>query len=104
MFVFVWQLQLGDIVISIDTAQRQAEERGHTLHDEIRILMVHGLLHLLGFDHELSKVAEEEMESGEEHILNSLDWKGKGLIKSAYDSIHDMDHSQSYVGRYLHTF
>uniref|UniRef100_A0A0E0NBZ7 Uncharacterized protein n=1 Tax=Oryza rufipogon TaxID=4529 RepID=A0A0E0NBZ7_ORYRU len=90
-------LQLGDIVISIDTAQRQAEERGHTLHDEIRILMVHGLLHLLGFDHELSKVAEEEMESGEEHILNSLDWKGKGLIKSAYDSIHDMDHSQSYV-------
>jgi rRNA maturation RNase YbeY len=33
-------LQLGDIVISIDTAQRQAEERGHTLHDEIRILMV----------------------------------------------------------------
>uniref|UniRef100_A0A0E0JXK9 Uncharacterized protein n=1 Tax=Oryza punctata TaxID=4537 RepID=A0A0E0JXK9_ORYPU len=90
-------LQLGDIVISINTAQRQAEERGHTLHDEIRILMVHGLLHLLGFDHELSKVAEEEMESGEEHILNSLDWKGKGLINSAYDSIHDMDHSQSYV-------
>jgi len=34
------QLQLGDIVISVDTAQRQAEERGHTLLDEIRILVV----------------------------------------------------------------
>ncbi|KAL6888939.1 hypothetical protein ACP4OV_009965 [Aristida adscensionis] len=77
-------LQLGDIVISVETAQRQAEERGHSLLDEIRILMVHGLLHLLGFDHELSEEAEEEMEKEEEHILNSLEWKGKGLIKSAY--------------------
>ncbi|KAF0934205.1 hypothetical protein E2562_023460 [Oryza meyeriana var. granulata] len=90
-------LQLGDIVISIETAQRQAEERGHTLLDEIRILMVHGLLHLLGFDHELGKVAEEEMESGEEYILTTLEWKGKGLIKSAYDSIHDTSHSQNYI-------
>uniref|UniRef100_A0A0D9VDZ1 Uncharacterized protein n=1 Tax=Leersia perrieri TaxID=77586 RepID=A0A0D9VDZ1_9ORYZ len=91
-------LQLGDIVISVETAQRQAEERGHTLLDEIRILMVHGLLHLLGFDHEISKVAEQEMEKGEEHILSTLEWKGKGLIKSAYDSIHDIDHSENNVG------
>uniref|UniRef100_J3LB22 Uncharacterized protein n=1 Tax=Oryza brachyantha TaxID=4533 RepID=J3LB22_ORYBR len=90
-------LQLGDIVISVDTAQRQAEERGHTMLDETRILMVHGLLHLLGFDHELGKVAEEEMESEEEHILNTLEWKGKGLIKSAYSSIHDFDNSQNHV-------
>jgi ssRNA-specific RNase YbeY (16S rRNA maturation enzyme) len=39
-FVFLQQLQLGDIVISVETAQRQAEERGHTLLDETRILMV----------------------------------------------------------------
>ncbi|XP_039788827.1 endoribonuclease YBEY, chloroplastic-like isoform X9 [Panicum virgatum] len=100
-------LQLGDIVISVDTAQRQAEERGHTLLDEIRILVVvcffslfflrrvHGLLHLLGFDHELSEVAEEEMEKEEEHILNTLEWRGKGLIKSAYDIASDMAHLQS---------
>ncbi|XP_021275493.1 uncharacterized protein LOC110410212 isoform X3 [Herrania umbratica] len=78
-------LMLGDIVISVETAARQAEERGHTLIDEIRILMVHGLLHLLGFDHEISEDAEEEMEKEEEFLLKSLGWKGKGLIRSAYD-------------------
>ncbi|XP_020217266.1 endoribonuclease YBEY, chloroplastic-like isoform X2 [Cajanus cajan] len=79
-------LMLGDIVISVETAARQAEERGHTLLDEIRILMVHGLLHLLGFDHEISEKAEVEMEREEEILLRSLDWKGKGLIKSACDA------------------
>ncbi|XP_030445025.2 endoribonuclease YBEY, chloroplastic-like isoform X1 [Syzygium oleosum] len=84
-------LMLGDIVISVETAARQAEERGHTLLDEIRILMVHGLLHLLGFDHELSEEAEAEMEKEEELLLKSLGWKGKGLIQSAYDSKTDID-------------
>ncbi|GFQ01519.1 putative phosphatase m6_spy0533 [Phtheirospermum japonicum] len=79
-------LMLGDIVISVETAARQAEERGHTLIDEIRILVVHGLLHVLGFDHELSDEAEKEMENEEELILKSLGWKGKGLIHSAYDA------------------
>ncbi|GFZ17183.1 haloacid dehalogenase-like hydrolase family protein [Actinidia rufa] len=79
-------LMLGDIVISVETAAKQAEERGHTLLDEIRILMVHGLLHLLGFDHEISDEAEAEMEKEEELLLKSLRWKGKGLIQSAYDT------------------
>lgn len=82
-------LMLGDIVISVETAARQAEERGHTLLDEIRILMVHGLLHLLGFDHEISEEAEAEMQKEEELVLKSLEWKGKGLITSAYDAIAD---------------
>ncbi|EHA8589304.1 putative endoribonuclease YBEY, chloroplastic [Cocos nucifera] len=82
-------LLLGDIVISVETAARQAEERGHALLDEIRILMVHGLLHLLGFDHEISDEAEAEMEKEEELILKNLEWKGKGLIKSAYDAVAD---------------
>jgi len=43
---------LGDIAIAIDVARRQATERGHTLTTEIRILALHGLLHLLGYDHE----------------------------------------------------
>ncbi|KAJ0940163.1 putative sugar-phosphatase [Helianthus annuus] len=76
-------LMLGDIVISVETAARQAEERGHTLLDEIRILLVHGLLHLMGFDHELSDEAESEMEGEEERLLKGLGWKGKGLIQSA---------------------
>ncbi|VAH52633.1 unnamed protein product [Triticum turgidum subsp. durum] len=92
-------LQLGDLVISVDTARRQAEERGHALLDEIRILMVHGLLHLLGFDHELSKEAEEEMEQEEEKILNTLEWIGKGLIRSAYHFSTDMGHSENSDGR-----
>jgi probable rRNA maturation factor len=42
----------GDIAISIDRAKAQAAERGHTLGDELRILMLHGALHLAGMDHE----------------------------------------------------
>lgn len=49
-------------------------------------LQVHGLLHLLGFDHEISEEAEAEMEKEEELLLKSLGWKGKGLIQSAYDA------------------
>lgn len=42
---------LGDVVISLDTARRQAEERGHGLWDEVTLLLAHGLLHLIGYDH-----------------------------------------------------
>ncbi|HEY9749248.1 MAG TPA: rRNA maturation RNase YbeY [Allocoleopsis sp.] len=44
-------LYLGDIVISVDTAQRQAEQQGHDLAYELAWLAAHGLLHLLGWDH-----------------------------------------------------
>ncbi len=42
----------GDLAISLDTAARQAAEHGHHLADELRILLLHGLLHLAGLDHE----------------------------------------------------
>ena len=42
---------LGDIVISLPRARRQAKEAGHPVNDEVRLLAVHGLLHLLGYDH-----------------------------------------------------
>jgi probable rRNA maturation factor len=42
----------GDLAISLETAERQAKSYGHTLSDEIRVLMLHGLLHLSGMDHE----------------------------------------------------
>ncbi len=44
--------ELGDIAISVETAARQAEENGLTLHEEIAQLILHGLLHLSGYDHE----------------------------------------------------
>lgn len=50
---------LGDIMISLETAARQAEQGGHTLVQEIELLTVHGVLHLLGHDHgdEVEKAA-----------------------------------------------
>jgi probable rRNA maturation factor len=45
----------GDLAISLDAAQRQAAEFGHSLQDEVHVLMLHGLLHLAGFDHETDK-------------------------------------------------
>ncbi len=42
---------LGDIVISLDTAQRQAEQLGHSLQNEVKVLAAHSLWHLLGHDH-----------------------------------------------------
>ena len=52
----------GDLAISLDTAQRQADEHGHTLRDEVRVLLLHGLLHLSGMDHETDdgEMAERE--------------------------------------------
>jgi len=45
---------MGDVVISTVTAKRQAAEHGLTLEEEIVLLLIHGILHLLGFDHERS--------------------------------------------------
>jgi probable rRNA maturation factor len=44
-------LYLGDIVISVETAYRQAQQQGHSLQTELAWLATHGLLHLLGWDH-----------------------------------------------------
>jgi len=43
---------LGDLMISVPTAQRQADERGHELERELQRLLIHGYLHLLGYDHD----------------------------------------------------
>lgn len=66
---------LGDVIISVPTAARQAEERGHSVEHEVRILLVHGLCHLLGYDHEEDDEAEE-MEALERKLLASLDSDG----------------------------
>lgn len=59
---------LGDIYICIDQAKRQAEEYGHSLDREMKFLFVHGLLHLLGYDH-MKKEDEEIMFPLQEEIL-----------------------------------
>jgi probable rRNA maturation factor len=55
-----WSGMLGDVIISIDTAARQAAQRGRPLLDEITMLLGHGLLHLLGYDHK-TNAEEREM-------------------------------------------
>jgi len=54
----------GDLAISLDTARRQAAAHGHTLRDEVRVLLLHGLLHLDGMDHEIDdgEMAAKEAE------------------------------------------
>ena len=59
---------LGDIYICFEQAKRQAEEYGHSFDREMRFLFVHGLLHLLGYDH-MKKEDEEIMFPLQEEIL-----------------------------------
>ena len=63
---------LGDIVISMETAIRQAESFGHTVDRELAFLTVHSMLHLLGYDHENGGLEEARMREKEEAILTSL--------------------------------
>jgi probable rRNA maturation factor len=59
---------LGDIIISIETAKKQAKLLGHSLEQELTVLLIHGLLHLLEFDH-ISIADSEKMKVEEERIL-----------------------------------
>lgn len=64
---------LGDIYISIDKAREQANEYGHSLKRELCFLTVHGVLHLLGYDHMKSKKDEEVMFGKQDKILKDLE-------------------------------
>jgi probable rRNA maturation factor len=70
------QAYLGDILISVPTAARQAEAGGHPLEDEIQLLLVHGILHLLGHDHTTS-AEKSAMWQIQESILTSLEIKAR---------------------------
>lgn len=64
---------LGDLVISVDTTKRQAKEYGVTYERELLRLMVHGILHLHGYDHEgVSKAEAQRMRRREEKILRLI--------------------------------
>jgi len=93
---------LGDIVISLDHADRQASEMGHNLLTECRILLVHGLLHLFGYDHDRDQHSWDEMAKMERMTMNSLGWKGQGLISDAkralINSVNLPRKSESKIG------
>ncbi|KKB74599.1 MULTISPECIES: rRNA maturation RNase YbeY [Bacillus] len=68
---------LGDIIISIDKAEEQAGEYGHSLMRELGFLSVHGFLHLLGYDH-MTDEEEKEMFTKQKELLNKY-----GLTRSS---------------------
>jgi probable rRNA maturation factor len=53
---------LGDIVISVAAAERNAKAEGHSTEEEVRILILHGVLHLLGYDHEIDQGEMKSLE------------------------------------------
>lgn len=62
------EILFGDIVISLERAQEQCEEYGHSLEREVMYLLVHGLLHLAGYDH-MEEEEKKEMRAREEELL-----------------------------------
>lgn len=69
----------GDVAISVETARRQAAEQGHSLAVELRVLLLHGLLHLAGYDHEND---EGRMQRRERQLRAKLGLP-QGLIERA---------------------
>lgn len=63
---------LGDVVVSLDTAARQAERRGVRVAEEVRVLLVHGVLHLVGYDHERSPAEARRMFRRQRELLRKL--------------------------------
>jgi probable rRNA maturation factor len=75
----------GDLAISLETAKRQADEQGHSLRDEVRVLLLHGLLHLSGMDHEADGGEMAEREGalrGKLRLPNGLIARVEGLAKA----------------------
>lgn len=68
---------MGDIVISMDTAKKNAESDGKSLKDELTMLLVHGILHLCGYDHEgVSSYKSNKMMKKQKELLEEIiNWK-----------------------------
>jgi rRNA maturation RNase YbeY len=66
-------LVLGDIIINLHQAKRQAAEHDLTFNEELRWLLIHGLLHLIGYEHEKSRYHEKKMRRKERELLNALE-------------------------------
>ena len=63
---------LGDIVISLERAKEQADEYGHSFEREVAFLTVHSMLHLLGYDHEISEEDDKNMRARQSEIMNIM--------------------------------
>lgn len=85
---------LGDVVFAFETIAREAAEQGKSFHNHVAHLLVHGVLHLLGYDHQSDEDAGQ-MESLERRILATLDIADPyGVPDSAGDTASDAAQSQ----------
>ncbi len=67
-----FSVELGDIVLSLERAAEQAEEFGHSYEREVAFLTVHSVLHLLGYDHELSEEDDSDMRERQRKIMEKI--------------------------------
>ena len=72
-------LILGDVAISLETALRQTKKHGLSLEEELTLLLIHGILHLLGYDHEISDHEEERMRKKTRELFTMI-YPGKKLV------------------------
>ena len=63
---------LGDVVISVDTAAREAKDLGIDFEERFNFLLIHGILHLFGYDHETNKKNERKMEKKSEELYGLI--------------------------------
>lgn len=73
-------MPLGSIVISIDFVEEKAKEYGHSSSDELTLLFIHGILHLLGFDHE---VDEGEHRTKEEELIKKYNLPNSLIVRNS---------------------
>ena len=66
---------LGDVVISVEKALEQAETRGTSLEEELTFLLIHGILHLVGYDHEKKGSEREKMRKKEKEVYQFVTGK-----------------------------
>ncbi len=88
---------IGDIVISLERAAAQAEEFGHSLEREVGFLCVHSVLHLLGFDHEVSSDDEEYMNETCEEVLAELGLKRSAAASEKKNEIPVKDMKTAFI-------
>ena len=75
----IFGMPLGSIVISADLVREKANELGHTVQDELSLLFIHGLLHLLGFDHETD---DGEMRAREKELIEAFELPSSLIIRT----------------------
>ncbi|RXK13996.1 rRNA maturation RNase YbeY [Halarcobacter mediterraneus] len=73
-------MPLGSIVISIDYVEEKAKEYNHSFNDELKLLFIHGLLHLLGFDHEIDN---EEQRQKEEELIKKFNLPKSLIVRNS---------------------